>query len=146
MSSDSFHGTVQYIYIAATIKASQYAISMPTLPPRAPHYPLYSTDILCANAVIDTFITSKGIQFSFQSPTGMNSAASSAANNEGAITRSQRTGTALPTHSRGESVSNCLPILSLVQHKWLGWAAAFRQVAIQFYCQTNVIFFAACGW
>lgn len=47
---------------------------------------IISTDILCANAVIDTFITSKGIQFSFQSCTGMNSATSSVANNNGAIT------------------------------------------------------------
>lgn len=46
---------------------------------------IISTDILCANAVIDTFITSKGIQFSFQSSTGMNSATSSAANNEGPL-------------------------------------------------------------
>lgn len=50
---------------------------------------IISTDILCANAVIDTFITSKGIQFSFQSSTGMNSATSSAANNEGPLPRAK---------------------------------------------------------
>ena len=80
---------------------------MPSLCLRSPQSPslptIISTDILCANAVIDTFITSKEIQFSFQSPTGMNSATSSAANNEGAITGSQRT--ALPSlHIHGGKV------------------------------------------
>lgn len=65
-SSDLLQLPLQYIYILAPIKSSQCAV---------PAYfsfelgcrTIISTDILCANAVIDTFITSKGIQFSFQS-------------------------------------------------------------------------------
>lgn len=63
------------------------------------------TDILCANAVIDKFITSKGIQFSFQSCGGMNSAASSVANNKAPLPKLGSASSALA----GESVSDRQP-------------------------------------
>jgi len=111
-ASDSLRLPVQYIYISAPIKAGQYAIPMYVLL-WAPCLPtIISTDILCANAVIDTFITSKGIQFSFQSSTGMNSAASSAANNEGPLPAKPKETAAFRRRIRGgeikKSVSNCL--------------------------------------
>lgn len=63
------------------------------------------TDILCANAVIDKFITSKGIQFSFQSWGGMNSTASSVANNKASLPKLGSASSVLP----GESVSDRQP-------------------------------------
>lgn len=60
---------------------------------------------LCANAVIDKFITSKGIQFSFQSCSGMNRAASSVANNKAPLPKLGLASSVLP----GESVSDRQP-------------------------------------
>lgn len=80
-SLDSFYN--QYSIFIFQVQSN--LANMPSLCifPSEPFLPtIISTDILCANAVIDTFITSKEIQFSFQSSTGMNSATSSPANNE----------------------------------------------------------------
>lgn len=107
---------VQYIYISAPIKASQYAITMYF--PSEPCLPtIISTDILCANAVIDTFIISKEIQFSFQSSTGMNSATSSVANNEGPLLWAKGWLRLLYAF-KGKSVSNCFPTPTFVLGKW----------------------------
>lgn len=77
-----------YWYSIFIFQLQSKLANMPSLCifPSEPCLPtIISTDILCVNAVIDTFITSKGIQFSFQSSTGMNSATSSVANNKGPL-------------------------------------------------------------
>lgn len=99
---------------------------------------IISTNILCANAVIDTFITSKGIQFSFQSSTGMNSATSSVANNRDHYCE-LKDAFAFSMYSRGKYVKLFANICSQQME------TAFQQVSIQFYCQTNIIFVWDCG-
>lgn len=79
------------------------------------------TDILCANAVIDKFITSKGIQFSFQSCGGMNSAASSVANNKAPL---PKLGSASPVLPGGK----CVWPPAASSHRW-GSNFAVRQMS-----------------
>lgn len=74
-------------------------------PPESCLCSIIYTDILCANAVIDKFITSKGVQFSFQSCGGMNSAVSSVANNKPPLPKPGSASSVLP----GESVSDRQP-------------------------------------
>lgn len=94
-----------YLYFSSN---QRQAICRPCIFSSVPGLPtIISNNILCANAVIDTFITSKGIQFSFQSSSGMNSATSSAANNEGPLPRAKGW-LAISTHSRG----NCVKLFS----------------------------------
>lgn len=115
-SLDSFH----YRYSIFIFQLQSKLANMPSLCifPSEPCLPtIISTDILCANAVIDTFITSKEIQFSFQSSTGMNSATSSVANNEGPLPWAKGWLRLLYAF-KGKSVSNCFPTPTFVLGKW----------------------------
>lgn len=98
-----------YRYSIFIFQLQSKRANMPSLGifPSEPCLPtIISTDILCANAVIDTFITSKEIPFSFQSSSGMNSSTSSAANNEGPLPRAEGC-LRLLSAFKGKSVSNC---------------------------------------
>lgn len=104
-------GSTVYLYFSSN--RIQYVLPALSPSPPPPHPPMswlpsvISMDILCSKAVMDTFITSQGVQFSFQSHTGMNRA-----NNEGLLPKDGS-----PSLTFYGSVSNCLPSLTFVRDK-----------------------------